>query len=672
MEQELEEKYRIGEPAAWATPLTEEELLSNIVESDFSQQQYDEGKDYCYFLRKIQYTDDTQNAEYNCMAYSVQQPGTLEFAAVNEFVLYPSEQMIFHRIAIVRDGVLIDKLPDTKFKVLDNEGQSLDGVINSSKKVNISIKDVRLYDIILVEDTRVLTYTDKDFLRKELTKYVWSSPDVYWAYGSYAFDFINKRSKPVAYKKQFFRDEQGDLLPVEEGLVGSGNTFSLRYEHYLNPVDVNRELFPFIDFATQYTYEELLDLVVPYYEAALTAKPLPEYAPDLVAKLDALGDDIEAKIQLAVEFVQNHVRYIYNEEEMHGHKPQDPWVTYEFKQGDCKAKTVLLKCVLDYLGVDSSVALVNYNADYYLKYYLPSLFNFNHVIVKVRHKEKAYFVDATYRDEYGTLENRTFISFLNYMEIKRNGVLQQREPFKSSDFSIFDEITLDVKDEVGTITIKTTYRYGRANGMRRYVKTTNKKAVIDNTNNFVFSCMDFVESENGNDKRQVFKDASLTVVNDDKVGNVFVTLYTARIDKPYFLGNDGRKYLKFYDGNVLKNHLKDYVLKDVSFWHSYDSERYSITIRSDKPIDTQDHYTNRQMDVDYEFFKYTVKKEVDKYSATAKIEYIPLSNVEVPVEDIPSLRDKYAAIGKESAFGLGVAIAKPGFFDTIKALFGGK
>src|SRR5690606_3085152 len=672
MEQELEEKYKIGAPEAWATPLSEEELLSNMVESNFSQQQYDEGKDYCYFLRKIQYTDDTQNAEYNCMAYSAQQPGTLEFASVNEFVLYPSEHMVFHRIAVLRDGVLIDKLPDTTFKVLDNEGESLDGVINSSKKININIKDVRLYDIILVEDTRVLTFSGKDFLRKELIKYVWSSPDVYWAYGSYTFDFINKRSKSVAYKKQFFRDERANLLPIEEGVIAPGETFSLRYADYLNPVDVNRELFPFIDFSTQYTYEELLGLVIPYYEAALTAKPLPEYAPDLIAKLDALGDDIEAKIQLAIEFVQNHVRYIYNEEEMHGHKPQDPWVTYEFKQGDCKAKTVLLKCVLDYLGVDSSVTLVNYNADYYLRYYLPSLFNFNHVIVKVRHKEKDYFVDATYRDEYGTLENRTFISFLNYMESKPNSVLQEREPYKSADFSIFDEVTLDVKDEVGTITIKTTYRYGRANGMRRYVKTTNKKAVVDNTNNFVFSCMDFVEGENGNDKRQVFKDASLTVVSDDKLNNIFVTLYTATIDKPYYVGNDGRKYVKFYDGNILKNHLKDYVLKDVSFWHSYDSERYSITIRSDKPIDMQDHYTNRRMDVDYRLFKYSLKKKIDKYGATAEIEYIPLSNVEVPVEDIADLRDKYAAIGKDSAFGLGVAIAKPAFFASVKALFGGK
>lgn len=670
MEQELEEKYKIGAPESWVTPLTEEELLSKIVESDFSQQQYDEGKDYCYFLRKTHYTDDTQNSEYNCMAYSVQQPGTLEFASVNEFVLYPAEQMVFHRIMVLRDGQLIDKLPNTKFKVLDNEGQSLDGVINSSKKVNINVKDVRLYDILIIEDTRILTFTEKDFLRKELLKYLWGTPDVYWAYGSYAFDFINKRSKPISYKKQFFRDDQGDLLPVEEGLIASGETFSLRYENYLNPVDVNRELFPYIDFATQYSYGELLDLICPHYELAITSKQLAEYAPDLVAKLDALGDDLEAKIQFAIEFVQNNVRYIYNEEEMHGHKPQDPWITYEYKQGDCKAKTVLLKCVLDYLGVESSIVLVNYNGDFYLTHYLPSLFNFNHVIVKIQHKGSDYFVDATYRDEYGTLENRTYISFLNYMEIKPNGALQQRESYKSPDFAIFDDILLDVREDVATITMRTTYRYGRASGMRRYVKANNKKSVIDNTNNFVFSCMDFVESENGNnDKRQVFKDASFNVVEDDKVNNIFITEYTATIDKPYFHGSDGRKYLKFYDGNILKNHLKDYVLKDVSFWHAFDSEKYRITIRSDKPIDTQDVHTNKQLNVDYKLFKYSLTKKIEKYSATADIEYVPLSNVEVPVEDIPALRDKYAEIGKESAFGLGVGIARPGFFDSIKALF---
>src|SRR5690606_1886841 len=99
------------------------------------------------------------------------------------------------------------------------------------------------------------------------------------------------------------------------------------------------------------------------------------------------------------------------------------------------------------------------------------------------------------------------------------------------------------------------------------IKTTNKKAVIDNNNSFVFSCMDFTEGEDANDKRQIFKDAMLTVLEDDKVNNIFVTQYTATVNKPYYTGNDRRKYLKFYDGNIVKNHLRDYVLKDIGFWH---------------------------------------------------------------------------------------------------------
>ncbi|KGE15408.1 hypothetical protein [Sphingobacterium deserti] len=667
MEQESQDKYKIVPPASWVETVDDERLLSWIVETDFSQEQYDNGRDYCYFLKKLQFTDNSHNAEYNFMAYSVQQPGTLDFASVNEFVLYPAEHIEFHRIAVLRDGILIDKLPDTTFKVLDNETQSIDGVLNSSKKVNVVIKDVRLHDIMIIEDTRVVRFTEKDFLRKELIKYIWFSPDVYWAYGTYEFDLINKRTHPIRYKKLYFRDDQGELLPIEQGLVEPDTNFSLRYTNYLNSVDVNREVYPFIDFATDHNYEELLQLVYPYYQAALETKSLGEYAPDLVTKLDALPD-LDAKIQFAIEYVQNSVRYLYNEDEMHGHKPQDPWITYEFKQGDCKAKTVLLKSILQYLGIESAIVLVNFNADFYVNQYLPSLFNFNHVILKISNDGKEYFIDATSRDEYGSLENRSFISFLNYLEIKPESTIQQRGGYKSSGFSIFDEVLFEVKDDIGFITLKTTYRYNRANAMRRYFKNTNKKAIVDHTNNFVFNCLDFVESDSGNDKREIFKDAAIAVLRDDKVDNVFITEYTASINKPYYMTSDGRKYLKFYDSSVVKQNLREYVQKDVSFWQPFESEKYQITIRSDKPIDTRDEITNKQLAVEYELFKYTIKKKVDRYQAVADIEFIPLCNVEVPVSEIPSLRDKYAEVAR-SAYGLGVGIAKPSFMESLKSMF---
>ncbi len=79
----------------------------------------------------------------------------------------------------------------------------------------------------------------------------------------------------------------------------------------------------------------------------------------------------------------------------------------------------MLKVILDYIGVEASVILVNFNTDYYIKYYLPSLLSFNHAVVKINYKGQEYFVDATIRDEFGLIENRGFMYFMHYLEVKK-------------------------------------------------------------------------------------------------------------------------------------------------------------------------------------------------------------------------------------------------------------
>lgn len=56
---------------------------------------------------------------------------------------------------------------------------------------------------MVLEDSRIKVFTDRDFLRKEFSKYVWVSPDNYWSYGSFKFSFINEREQTIAYKKHF-------------------------------------------------------------------------------------------------------------------------------------------------------------------------------------------------------------------------------------------------------------------------------------------------------------------------------------------------------------------------------------------------------------------------------------------------------------------------------------
>ena len=299
---EVEQGYKITPAPYWAESLTDEELINYSKESDFSQEQIEEGRDFCYLLNKYYVVDDQKNADYALMSYTLTQPENLERASVNDMVLEENEYYEIHRIAVIREGEYIDKLPDTNIKILDNENNSNGGVISKSKKINISIRDLRLYDILILEDTRVKVFTEKEFVRRDFVKHIYVTPDTYWAYGKYYYKFINNRQKKVAYKKFFFRDEEGNVLEQPIEYLEQGAFFEFRKENYINPVDPNREIFPFIDFATESNWKDLSNYIYPLYKDVLEQSDLKSFAPDLIEKLDKLGT-LDEKIQFAIEYV---------------------------------------------------------------------------------------------------------------------------------------------------------------------------------------------------------------------------------------------------------------------------------------------------------------------------------------------------------------------------------
>ncbi len=661
------ENYRIQKPEMWAGNIGDEEIKSRIKDSEFAKRQIDEGRDYCYFLDKKYYTSNTENSEYVCMAYTLNEPGNLERASVSDVIVEENEVYQIHRISVLRDGVLIDKIPDTKIKVLDSENQSSGGVLSSNKKINITIKDLRLYDVLILEDSRIKEFTDRDFLRKKFSKYVWVSPDNYWAYGSFTFTFINEREQTIAYKKTFFRDEQGNVLESEINYLKKGERFVIEEENYINPVDSGREIFPYIDFATESNWKDLSNYIVPIYEEIFNKSSLQDFAPNLVEKLDAITDQDE-KLQFAIEYVQNHIYYIFNADEMNGHKPQEPSVTYENKQGDCKAKSVLLKVILDYIGVDASVVLVNFNTDYYIKYYLPSLLSFNHVVVKVNYKGGEYFIDATIRDEFGLIENRGFIYFMHYLEVKRDQELQVRKSYKFPYFCINERVDLAAQGNTGKLTLSTTYKGNRANAMRRYFKSTNKREIIDSWNSFLFYALNYSGDRNGTDVRNVFKDAAIDIVSDDKRLNEVKIQYTAAIENPYFVDPQKNRFLMYFDRNVVKAGARDFMHKDLPFWHNFDSEKYEINLHTDQKIDTEEKYTIQESTIANPYFDYKSRKKVNKNGASVNIEYNPLINLEIPQSEFEQFRTDHHTVA-DSNFGLGIDIIEPGLMNMLKFSF---
>lgn len=661
------ENYKIQKPEIWAGNINDQGLIDKIKDSEFSRKQIDEGKDYCYFLDKKYYTSNKENSEYVCMAYTLNEPGNLERASVSDVIVEENEVYSIHRISVLRDGVLIDKIPDTKIKVLDSENQSSGGILSSNKKINITIKDLRLYDVLIMEDSRFKAFTERDFLRKEFSKYVWVSPDNYWAYGSFKFTFINDREQTISYKKTFFRDEQGNVLEPSTHSLKKGESFVIEEENYINPVDAGREIFPFIDFATDAQWKDLSNYIAPMYDDIFRRYSLKDFAPDLAEKLNAVNGQDE-KLQFAIEYVQNHIYYVFNADEMNGHKPQEPSVTYENKQGDCKAKCVLLKVILDYIGVDSTVVLVNFHTDYYIRYYLPSLLSFNHVVVKISYKGEEYFVDATVRDEFGLIENRGFIYFMHYLEVKPDQVLQERKAHKFPYYCIDEKVEFNAQNTTGRLKLTTTYKGNRANSMRRYFKNTNKREIVDSWNSFLFYGLNYSNDRSGTDVRNIFKDAVIDIVSDDKKLNEFKIHYSATVENPYYTDPQNNRFLMYFDRNVIKASARDFMHKDLPFWHNFDSEKYEISLNTDQKIDTEEKYTVQESTITNPYFDYKSRKKITKSGATVNIEYNPLVNLEIPKDQFETFREAHHTVA-DSNFGLGIDIIEPGLMNRLKFSF---
>lgn len=665
MTNEQDELYLIRKPEAWAKSLSDQQIIELTKETDFSKSILDEGRDYCYFLNKKFFVTKEKHIEYINMAYTLTDPANLEKASTYDIIIEENETFLIHRISVIREGQLIDKLQDITIKVLDNENDSASGVISKSKKVNISIKDLRLYDILVLEDAREKTFTEKDFVRKEYSRYIWVSPDSYWAYGKYEFELINDRDDDFNYRKNFFRDDQGNLIESETGTIAPGTSYIQELSNYLNPTDPNREIFPYVDFATNSDWEKLSNFIYPYYEETINKAKLEEFAPSLVEKLNEF-DNIEDKIEYAIEYVQNHIYYIYNADEMSGHKPQEADITYNNKQGDCKAKSILLKVIFDYLGLNSSIILLNYTTDFYLKYYLPSLLAFNHVIVKIEHNGETFYVDPTMRGEYGWLENRSFIYFCHYLEIKPNQTLQVRPSHKFPRFCIDEKVTINVKGNYGDLEAESIYRYNRSNNMRRYFKNTNKREIIDSWNSFFYYSLNYNADRPEMDLREIFKDASIEIVSDDKKRNELKIKYKAKIEHPYFTDRGtNERFLMYFDRNITKNNVRDYIHKDASFWHNFDSEKYEINLYTDQKIDTNERYTIQESTINDDYFTFTSRKKIQNNGGSTYIEYNPTTNHEIKLDEFEKFRNNHHQIA-DSNFGLGIDIIEAGIGNWMK------
>ena len=106
-------------------------------------------------------------------------------------------------------------------------------------------------------------------------------------------------------------------------------------------------------------------------------------------------DDDEARVILALRFVQKEIRYLGIEMGSNTHEPETPNLVLQRRYGDCKDKVLLLKALLDQMGIASDPVLVSSWLKDRLNEWHPAINLFDHVILQIAYDGRFYWVDPT-------------------------------------------------------------------------------------------------------------------------------------------------------------------------------------------------------------------------------------------------------------------------------------
>ncbi|EAE9243700.1 transglutaminase family protein [Listeria monocytogenes] len=651
-----------------SSPETKQENIDAWLKTQdkaFYDSQIAQERDYCFWCNIVETAKPNSRTSYTSMAYTLNEPNMLNSAGKTSFILSEEEVLYIHTLSVVRDGKVIDKLDDINVKVLDYVRDENQASFNDEKKVTVLIRDLHLNDIFVIETSIERKYEESS-IRNQFFRWIYSAPNSYWAYGKYRFELKNETEKKLETNFHYFRDEAGTILEKDKVMVPHNESYTIEKENYIGEDPKELEIVPFIDFVTEQTYPEITTTISDIYQKFYQVN-LADFAADLVTELDALPS-LDHKIKHAIDFVQKEVYYLYNEAEMDGHEPQAAEVTYTTKQGDCKAKTVLLKVILDYLGVDSDLILVNYDSDIFLSVYTPSPFNFNHAILKITHEGQVYFVDATMSNDQGILANRQKNSFIYYLEIKAGTELQKQEPFEDEVPSVEENFRCAVKGNVAEVVFERKLRGGMANGSREMFKNESNKEVINRYNYTTYKCMTLYKNFEENEIEQHFSNTSVQIVEDNKDLNELSIVYKATITDPYEIEKKNR-YLHFWNyGNFIDDAAEKHFHKDFPYWIDRNRIKTEVHLTTDKSIDQQEHYTCQECDIKSKYLKHRMTKKIHKNGASCYIDYRPYRNLTIKGKDL----EEYIKANKQvldSNWGIGIDIIEDGLFKKLGKLF---
>lgn len=307
------------------------------------------------------------------------------------------QSMSLHRVAIMRDGKVLDRTASVDARVLQRETAIEQGMYGGVSTIQLLLEDVR------VGDTLWLTYS------------VAGANPVFgkqW-FGEYSWDQwlpLERRRLVVLYPKdrkpawRQLGDFRSDKLTPR--VESSGPYEVLTFEgNSIDALDEEPSIASDYLPARSLQFSEFPDWAsVARWASGLFPQPGSNAA--LKAQADQFRKHATptARAAAALHWVQDEIRYFSVSIGENSHKPQSPATVLKRRYGDCKDKSYLLISLLGELGIQARPVLLSAAAPSIPAKVGPSPGWFDHVIVEIQIDGKRYYVDPTRTGQQVALE----------------------------------------------------------------------------------------------------------------------------------------------------------------------------------------------------------------------------------------------------------------------------
>ena len=400
---------------------------------------------------QTQVTKDKQINRYRRFVQQAVNPTGVESVSQVSIVFDTHYQsLVLHQLTIWRDGKAIDKSASAKMSILQQEKELDEFIYNGDHTLSIIVDDVRIGDVL---DYSYTISGANPVFSGSFSLYhstSWGVP-----VGQVHRRVLWQSDKPLYH--QINNSEQTIVVTNTDG--GSDyvyNQYDVPRVH--GESDTPSWFTPYgeIYFSDVKHWQQVVEWGTPLFDNGMQVND------DILAIVNDIrsqSSDKGKQAALALQYVQEKIRYMGIEFGVNSHQPSFAGETLARHYGDCKDKVVLLNTILKALGIVAHPALVDSDYLHTLKEQLPRYAAFDHVITYLEVGGKSYWFDPTRAKQAGDIDdihqpNYGYALLLDGQSTELTEVVIEQAPSSTQifeTFELFKTPNMDVNYGINTV-----------------------------------------------------------------------------------------------------------------------------------------------------------------------------------------------------------------------------